>query len=169
MSTHHLDLDRPTSIDVAWAIQRAIDHLTAKAIIAQHDGHESAAANIAEYRSQIRRLEEVATAFEPSLVRPPSPETAAVQWSDRVYTISEGKPVEMIAERDVQHILQAGMAVLEGGLLTPDHARQLRESAVYRKVREDLREDPAEDSPKAPSREAEIGRELGRDLEPPTR
>lgn len=164
--THTLKLDRQTASDVAWAAQRAMDHLAAQTILAEHDAHHSAPANIAEYRSQIRRLRRVADKLEPDLLRPPMPETVAVPWYGGVYTILEGKPVRVGAAPDIRDLLEAGKALCENGLLTPQQALELLQAAVDR-----LSQDPptgtARHPPSSgPPRERGVGRELSRDLNP---
>ncbi len=95
MSDHTISLDWPAADLLAYALQRTMDDLEARAIVAEHHDPELGPASAAEYRADIQRLRGVLDQISPG-IRPPDPEQAAVRWLDGTYTIAGGEPVAMV-------------------------------------------------------------------------
>lgn len=94
MHQYPLQLEWPTLDVLAYALQRTIDDLAARAIVAEHHDPELGPPSAQEYRADIRRLRGVLDQIAPD-TRGPDPEQAAVRWLDGIYTIADGKPVRM--------------------------------------------------------------------------
>lgn len=161
MSDYTIRLDWPAADLLAYALQRTMDDLEARAIVAEHHDAELGPASAAEYRSDIRRLRGVLDQVSPG-VRPPDPEQAAVRWLDGTYTVADGEPVAMVSRPHAREILEAAIALLDTGRLSPDRARDLLETALERGRANGW---PVP-SPEATTRQAP-SRQLDRDLDPP--
>lgn len=101
MDPHVLYLEPTVAEVVAYALQRTIDDLEARAIVAAHHDPALGPASAAGYRVDIRRLTGVLDqlAAQP---RDPDPHQAAIGWIDGTYTIVDGHPVRMCPQPDPQ-------------------------------------------------------------------
>ena len=103
---------------VMFALQRTIDDLEARALIATEHDPDLGPASAAEYRADIGRLAELAGQLGHTPARP-DPERAAVVWVDGVYTIEHGRPRRMTATARLSRLLGEAIDTRREGRITP--------------------------------------------------
>ncbi len=163
MSDYTITLDWPASDVLAYAIQRTMDDLEARAIVAEHHDPELGPTSARDYRAEIPRLRSVLDQISPD-IRPPDPEQAAVRWIHGTYTVVDGQPVPMLAQPELRELLEATTALRDAGLLSADQALDLLATAIDRGI-------PARTIPPPERATAQTsrapGHEITRDIEPP--
>ncbi len=163
MSDYTITLDWPATDVLAYAIQRTMDDLEARAIVAEHHDPELGPTSARDYRADIARLRSVLGQISPD-IRLPDPEQAAVRWIDGTYTVVDGQPVPMLAQPELREVLEATTALRGAGLLPGDQALDLLASAIERGTPE--RTIPAPERTMGQTSRAP-GHEIIRDIEPP--
>ena len=121
MSTHrpvHLQVDPDAMSAVTFALQRTIDDLEARALVATRQDPHLGPASAVEYRTDIEHLAGLLGQLGHTAARP-DPERAAVVWFDDTYTIEDGSPVRMTAAADLDRLLDQAMKRRRDGQLTP--------------------------------------------------
>ena len=103
MDPYTLVLEWPVVDVLAYALQRTIDDLEARAIVAEHHDPEIGPISACEYRADILRLRQVLDQIAPH-TRGADPERAAVNWIDGVYTVAHGVPVRMLPQLEVRNL-----------------------------------------------------------------
>jgi hypothetical protein len=103
---------------VTFALQRTIDDLEARAIVATDHDPDLGPPSAVEYRTDIARLAELLGQLGHAPARP-DPERAAVVWVDGVYTIEQGQPRRMTATARLSELLGAAIEARREGRITP--------------------------------------------------
>jgi hypothetical protein len=103
---------------VTFALQRTIDDLEARALIATEHDTDLGPASAAEYRADIGRLTELSGQLGHAPARP-DPERAAVVWVDGVYTIEHGRPKRMTATARLSRLLGEAIEARREGRISP--------------------------------------------------
>jgi hypothetical protein len=113
-----LDIDPDTLPAVTFALQRTIDDLEARAIVAADRDPDLGPSSAAEYRADIDRLAGLLSQLGHTAARP-DPERAAVVWFDGTYTIDSGRPVRLISTTRLDRLLAQAAERRRDGRLTP--------------------------------------------------
>ncbi|MFA9432845.1 hypothetical protein [Egicoccus sp. AB-alg2] len=113
-----LDIDPDALPAVTFALQRTIDDLEARAIVAADRDVDLGPSSAAEYRADIDRLAELLGQLGHTAARP-DPERAAVVWFDGTYTVDGGRPVRQIATSSLDRLLAEAIERRRDGRLTP--------------------------------------------------
>jgi hypothetical protein len=113
-----LDLDPDSLPAVTFALQRTIDDLEARAIVAADRDPDLGPSSAVEYRTDIGRLAGLLGQLGHPAVRP-DPERAAVVWFDGTYTIDGGRPVRLVATTTLDRLLAQAAERRRDGRLTP--------------------------------------------------
>jgi hypothetical protein len=103
---------------VTFALQRTIDDLEARAIVAADRDPDLGPPSAAEYRADIGRLAGLLGQLGHHAARP-DPERAAVGWHDGTYTIDEGRPVRLVSTTSLDRLLAQAAERRRDGRLTP--------------------------------------------------
>lgn len=114
----HLDIDPDALPAVAFALQRTIDDLEARAIVAADRDPDLGPSSAVEYRADIERLAGLLGQLGHPAVRP-DPERAAVVWFDGTYTVDGGRPVRLISTTSLDRLLAQALERRRDGRLTP--------------------------------------------------
>lgn len=86
------------AVDVlAYAAQRTMGDLEARAIVAERRDPELGPLSAGEYHADIRRLREILNQI-PAAIRPADPEQTPLRWLDGTYTVADGKTAAVIAQ-----------------------------------------------------------------------
>lgn len=113
-----LDIDPDALPVVTFALQRTIDDLEARAIVAaDRDPHLGPSAAV-EYRGDIDRLAGLLVQLGHSAARP-DPERAAVVWFDGTYAVDSGRPVRLVSTTSLDRLLAQAIERRQDGRLTP--------------------------------------------------
>ena len=121
MSTHrpvHLQVDPDAMSAVVFALQRTIDDLEARALVAARQDPHLGPASAGEYRTDIGHLSGLLGQLGHTAARP-DPERAAVAWFGETYTIEAGTPVRMTPAAHFDRLLDRAMKRRRDGQLTP--------------------------------------------------
>ena len=172
MSTHrpvHLQVDPDAMSAVTFALQRTIDDLEARALVAARQDPHLGPASAAEYRTDIEHLAGLLGQIGHTAARP-DPERAAVVWFDDTYTIEGGTPVRMTAAANLDRLLDQAIRRRRDGQLTPGTVIDLLAEATGQstfEVAEQLTaaRQTARDADRAVERTP--GRQLSRELSGP--
>ena len=172
MSTHrpvHLQVDPDAMSAVTFALQRTIDDLEARALVAARQDPHLGPASAAEYRTDIEHLAGLLGQIGHTAARP-DPERAAVVWFDDTYTIEGGTPVRMTAAANLDRLLDQAIRRRRDGQLTPGTVIDLLAEATGQstfEVAEQLTaaRQAARDADRAVERTP--GRQLSRELSGP--
>jgi hypothetical protein len=113
-----LDLDPDSLPAVTFALQRTIDDLEARAIVAADRDPDLGPPSAAEYRADIGRLAGLLGQLGHPAARP-DPERAAVVWHDGTYTIDSGRPTRLVATPSLDRLLAQAIERRRDGRLTP--------------------------------------------------
>jgi hypothetical protein len=113
-----LDIDPDALPAVAFALQRTIDDLEARAIVVADRDPDLGPSSAVEYRADIERLAGLLGQLGHPAVRP-DPERAAVVWFDGTYTIYSGRPVRLVATATLDRLLTQAAERRRDGRLTP--------------------------------------------------
>jgi hypothetical protein len=113
-----LDLDPDALPAVVFALQRTIDDLEARAIVATDRDPDRGPSSAVEYRADIGRLAGLLGQLGHPAARP-DPERAAVVWFDGTYTVDDGRPVRLIATPSLDRLLAQAAERRRDGRLTP--------------------------------------------------
>jgi hypothetical protein len=113
-----LDIDPDTLPAVAFALQRTIDDLEARAIVAADRDPDLGPSSAAEYRADVDRLAGLLSQLGHTAARP-DPERAAVVWFDGTYTIEGGRPVRLVSTTSLDRLLAQAIERRRDGRLTP--------------------------------------------------
>ena len=103
---------------VTFALQRTIDDLEARALIATEHDPDLGPASAADYRTDIARLTKLAGQLGHCAAHP-DPERAAVVWVDGVYTIERGRPKRMTATVRLSRLLGEAIDARREGRISP--------------------------------------------------
>jgi hypothetical protein len=103
---------------VTFALQRTIDDLEARALIATDHDPNLGPPSAVEYRADIDRLAELSGQLGHTPGRP-DPERAAVVWVDGVYTIEHGRPKRMTATVRLSRLLGEAIDARREGRIMP--------------------------------------------------
>lgn len=118
---HTLHLEQPAADALTCALLQAIDDLEARAIIAEHHDPILGPISAAEYRTDVQRLRIVLGAIAPGS-RAPSPDRTAVHWIDGTWTVSNGHPVRLHRQDDLEGLLESSLDLVHYRLLDPHDA-----------------------------------------------
>jgi hypothetical protein len=113
-----LEIDPDDLPAVTFALQRTIDDLEARAIVASDCDVDLGPSSAAEYRADIDRLAGLLGQLGHPAARP-DPERAAVVWFDGTYTIDAGRPVRLVAATSLDRLLAQASERRRDGRLTP--------------------------------------------------
>jgi hypothetical protein len=113
-----LDIDPEALPAVAFALQRTIDDLEARAIVAADRDPDLGPSSAVEYRADIERLAGLLGQLGHPAARP-DPERAAVVWIDGTYTIDSGRPIRLVATTTLDRLLTQTAERRRDGRLTP--------------------------------------------------
>ena len=113
-----LDIDPDALPAVTFALQRTIDDLEARAIVAADRDGGLGPSYAAEYRADIDRLAGLLGQLGHTAVQP-DPERAAVVWFDGTYTVDSGRPVRLISTTSLDRLLADAIERHRDGRLTP--------------------------------------------------
>jgi hypothetical protein len=113
-----LDIDPDALPAVAFALQRTIDDLEARAIVAADRDPDLGPSSAAEYRADIDRLAGLLGQLGHPAARP-DPERAAVVWHDGTYTIDDGRPDRLVSITSLDRLLTQAIERRRDGRLTP--------------------------------------------------
>jgi hypothetical protein len=113
-----LDIDHDALPAVAFALQRTIDDLEARAIVAADRDPDLGPSSAVEYRADIERLAGLLSQLGHPAARP-DPERAAVVWIDGTYTIDSGRPIRLVATTTLDRLLTQTAERRRDGRLTP--------------------------------------------------
>jgi hypothetical protein len=113
-----LDIDPDTLPAVTFALQRTIDDLEARAIVAADRDVDLGPSSATEYRADIDRLAGLLSQLGHTAARP-DPERAAVVWFDGTYTIDSGRPVRLVSTASLDRLLAQAAERRRDGRLTP--------------------------------------------------
>jgi hypothetical protein len=113
-----LELDPDALPAVTFALQRTIDDLEARAIVAADRDVDLGPSSAAEYRADIDRLAGLLGQLGHTAARP-DPGRAAVVWFDGTYTIDEGRPVRLVSTTSLDRLLAQAAERRRDGRLTP--------------------------------------------------
>jgi hypothetical protein len=114
----HLDLDPDDLSPVTFALQRTIDDLEARAIVATDRDPDRGPSSAVEYRADIDRLAGLLGQLGHPVARP-DPERAAVVWHDGTYTADDGRPVRLVSTASLDRLLAQAAERRRDGRLTP--------------------------------------------------
>ena len=114
-----LEIDAEALSAVTFALQRTIDDLEARALVATDQDPDLGPPSAAEYRADIDRLAGLLSQLGRPAVAP-DPEQAAVIWFDGVYTIEAGRPQRMTATVRLSRLLADAIEARRDGRLTPN-------------------------------------------------
>jgi hypothetical protein len=114
---------------VVFALQRTIDDLEARAIIAIDRDVELGPPSAAEYRADIGRLAGMLGQLGHPASRP-VPERAAVVWCDGLYTVDDGQPVRLTPTSGLDRLLEQLVARRDERRLTPGALIELFADAI---------------------------------------
>jgi hypothetical protein len=103
---------------VTFALQRTIDDLEARAIVAAYRDVDLGPSSAAEYRADIDRLAGLLCQLGHRPARP-DPGRAAVVWFDGTYTIASGRPVRLVSTTSLDRLLAQAIERRRDGRLTP--------------------------------------------------
>ena len=121
MSTHrpvHLQVDPDAMSAVVFALQRTIDDLEARALVAARQDPHLGPASAGEYRTDIAHLSGLLGQLDHTAARP-DPERAAVIWFGETYTVDAGTPLRMTPAAHLDRLLDQAMKRRRDGQLTP--------------------------------------------------
>lgn len=121
MTLTTLQLEQPAVDVLACALLQAVDDLEARAIIAEQHDPELGAVSAAEYRTDAHRLRLALDALAPGS-RAPSPDRTAVLWIDGTWTVSNGDPVRLHRQDDLEGLLESALDLVHHRLLDPHDA-----------------------------------------------
>jgi hypothetical protein len=113
-----LDIDPDALPAVAFALQRTIDDLEARAIVAADRDPDLGPSSAVEYRADVERLAGLLGQLGHPAVRP-DPERAAVVWFDGTYTVDSGRPIRLISTPSLDRLLAQAAERRRDGRLTP--------------------------------------------------
>jgi hypothetical protein len=113
-----LDIDPDALPAVTFALQRTIDDLEARAIVAADRDPDLGPSSAAEYRTDIGRLAGLLDQLGHTTARP-DPERAALVWHDGTYTIDSGRPLRLVATTALDRLLSQAAERRRDGRLTP--------------------------------------------------
>jgi hypothetical protein len=113
-----LELDPDALPAVTFALQRTIDDLEARAIVAADRDPDLGPSSAVEYRTDIGRLAGLLDQLGHTAARP-DPERAAVVWHDGTYTIDSGRPTRLVATPSLDRLLAQAIERRRDGRLTP--------------------------------------------------
>jgi hypothetical protein len=116
--TIHLAIDPDALPAVTFALQRTIDDLEARAIVAADRDVDLGPSSADEYRADSHRLSRLLRQLGHTAARP-DPERAAILWSDGTYTIEDGRPVRLTTTADLNRLLEQAIEGRHDGRLTP--------------------------------------------------
>ena len=123
----HIDPDAMSA--VTFALQRTIDDLEARALVATDQDPHLGPSSAAEYRTDIGHLSGLLSQLGHTAARP-DPGRAAVVWFDETYTIDEDIPVRMAAAANLDRLLQQTIQRRRDGQLTPGDVIELLAEAT---------------------------------------
>ena len=103
---------------VIFALQRTIDDLEARAIVATDHDPDLGPSSAVEYRADIGRLSGLLGQLGHTPGRA-DPERAAVVWVDGVYTIEHGRPKRMTATARLSRLLGEAIDARREGRISP--------------------------------------------------
>jgi hypothetical protein len=113
-----LEVDPDALPAVVFALQRTIDDLEARAIVAADRDPDLGPSSAAEYRTDIGRLAGLLDQLGHTTARP-DPERAALVWHDGTYTIDSGRPLRLVATTALDRLLSQAAERRRDGRLTP--------------------------------------------------
>jgi hypothetical protein len=113
-----LEIDPDALPAVTFALQRTIDDLEARAIVAADRDPDLGPSSAAEYRADIGRLAGLLGQLGHPAARP-DPERAALVWHDGTYTIDSGRPVRLVSTTALDRLLSQAAERRRDGRLTP--------------------------------------------------
>ena len=103
---------------VTFALQRTIDDLEARALIATEHDRDLGPASAVEYRADIGWLSGLLGQLGHTPGRA-DPERAAVVWVDGVYTVEHGRPNRMTATARLSRLLGEAIDARREGRISP--------------------------------------------------
>lgn len=130
-----LTIDPDALAAVTFALQRTIDDLEARAIVAADRDVDLGPSSAAEYRTDVHRLSALLGQLGHPAARP-DPERAAVVWFDGTYTIADGHPVRLTSPLDLEPLLEQAIERRRDGRLTPSVLIELVAEATGRDTAE---------------------------------
>ncbi len=113
-----LDIDPAALPAVTFALQRTIDDLEARAIVAADRDADLGPSSAAEYRTDIGLLVGLLGQLGHPAARP-DPERAAVVWHDGTFGIDGGRPVRLRKAASLDRLLADAVERRRDGRLTP--------------------------------------------------
>jgi hypothetical protein len=114
----HLQVPAEALPALTFALQRTVDDLEARALVAVDRDPTLGPASAAEYRDDIGRLSGLLGQLGATPGRP-DPERAAVVWFDGVYTVDGDRPVRHQPSPALTTLLEAAIEKRHDGRLTP--------------------------------------------------
>ena len=132
MSTHrpvHLQVDPDAMSAMVFALQRTIDDLEARALIAARQDPHLGPASAGEYRTDIGHLSGLLGQLGHTAARP-DPERAAVVWFGETYTVDAGTPTRMTPAANLDRLLDQAIRRRRDGQLTPHAVIELLAEAT---------------------------------------
>ena len=121
MSTNrpvHLQVDPEAMSAVVFALQRTIDDLEARALVATRQDPHLGPCSAGEYRTDIAHLAGLLGQLGHTAAHP-DPGRAAVVWFGETYTIDGGTPVRMTPAANLDRLLNQAIERRQDGRLTP--------------------------------------------------
>ena len=125
----HLHIDSDAMSAVTFALQRTIDDLEARALVATDQDPHLGPSSAAEYRTDIGHLTGLLGQLGHTAARP-DPQRAAVVWFDETYTIDDDIPVRMTAAANLDRLLHQAIQRRRDGQLTPGDVIELLAEAT---------------------------------------
>ena len=123
----HIEPDAMSA--VTFALQRTIDDLEARALVATDRDPHLGPSSAAEYRTDIGHLSGLLGQLGHTAARP-DPGRAAVVWFDETYTIDDDIPVRMTAAANLDRLLHQATQRRRDGQLTPGDMIELLAEAT---------------------------------------
>jgi hypothetical protein len=114
----HLQVPAESLPALTFALQRTVDDLEARALVAIDRDKALGPASAAEYREDIGQLAGLLGQLGHQPDRP-DPERAAVRWFDGVYVIDDRRPVQLQPRPELAALLETAIAKRHDGRLTP--------------------------------------------------
>ena len=114
----HLQVDPDAMSATVFALQRTIDDLEARALVATRQDPHLGPASAGEYRTDIGHLSGLLGQLGHTATRP-DPGRAAVVWFGETYTVEDGTPVRMTPAANLDRLLNQAIERRRDGQLTP--------------------------------------------------